>query len=396
MQPLIQPLKIEIQGDYWDSHIYKGRLYLLTMEGTIKVINWDELVGSYIEKYHIPSEFSYAFSDSTSLYKNENPISRITFRNQFDAYPRNIQISERVLNKHLLKENISPFNELPTDSEIYLDKLYTLQDEGLYSLDLMPNDDLTIKSNSMKRLWDCSLLSLRIRSGGRIALSAGSSGLYEFNIFNKAINYGEFNVVDNNRESKIIQLSKSHSLFPSWNHSSIFSSSDVKDSVLIAFKWINKQIGFYGLLEQKDIFANRSKGYLCWGSGDKLYSAADGGLTIVKYIQENIGGKSAFKELKFMPFQQWKGEIINAGVTSFGTIVECENALVILQSNNEVTNIKGPITKWRVFPRAVRYDNHLHVVKDDKLEIYSFNHDYYTKQANKHHGYLRQHNNYED
>lgn len=396
MQPIKHPLKVAVFGDYWDSHIYKGLLYLFTMNGTIRVINWDSLIYNYLKKNHVSHTFSFAFIDSTSLYKNENSIHRKIFINEYNSFPKEIEIDEAELIPHQIEEIELPFNELPTDSEVYLDKIYTLQDDGLYSLDLRNKINDTITPNSKKRLWDCSLLSLKIRKGGRIALSAGSSGLYEFNIFNKPINYGDFNVVENNRESKVVQLSKTHSLFPSWNHSSIFSSSDIKQSVLIAFKWNNKKMGYFGILEQKEIFKTRSDGYLCWGSGDKLYSAENGGITVVKFRQENIGERSAFQELNYIPLQQWKGDIINAGVTSFGTIVECENALVILQSNNEFLTINGPITKWRVFPRSVRYDNHLHVIKEDKLEIYSFNHDYYIRQSNKYHGYLRQHNNYEE
>jgi len=31
----------------------------------------------------------------------------------------------------------------------------------------------------------------------------------------------------------------------------------------------------------------------------------------------------------------------------------------------------------------MNYENHLHVILDDKIEIYSFNHDYFLNQENK-------------
>ena len=74
---------------------------------------------------------------------------------------------------------------------------------------------------------------------------------------------------------------------------------------------------------------------------------------------------------------------ICAGVGLFGNVIEYENGLLIMQSNNEFFDIKGPITRWRMFPRSVRYENQLHVVLDEKLEIYSFNSDYFIDQEEK-------------
>ena len=45
--------------------------------------------------------------------------------------------------------------------------------------------------------------------------------------------------------------------------------------------------------------------------------------------------------------------------------------------------IPGPITRWRVYPRSMNYENHLHVILDDRIEIYSFNHDYFLSQQEK-------------
>ncbi|HRX96433.1 MAG TPA: hypothetical protein P5514_05765, partial [Bacteroidales bacterium] len=67
----------------------------------------------------------------------------------------------------------------------------------------------------------------------------------------------------------------------------------------------------------------------------------------------------------------------------FGNIIECENALVIAQSDGNTFTIPGPITRWRVYPRSLNYENHLHVILDDRIEIYSFHHDYFLSQTDK-------------
>jgi hypothetical protein len=45
--------------------------------------------------------------------------------------------------------------------------------------------------------------------------------------------------------------------------------------------------------------------------------------------------------------------------------------------------IPGEPVNWRVFPRSKHYANHLHVVYDDRLEVWSFNHDYFLDQKKK-------------
>ena len=46
----MQPLKISILGDYFDCQIYRGRLYLWTFDGDLKVYDSNSLVKSLIRK----------------------------------------------------------------------------------------------------------------------------------------------------------------------------------------------------------------------------------------------------------------------------------------------------------------------------------------------------------
>jgi hypothetical protein len=40
----MQPLKIIVEGDFWDCQIYQGRLYLWHTDGSFGVYNWDSLI----------------------------------------------------------------------------------------------------------------------------------------------------------------------------------------------------------------------------------------------------------------------------------------------------------------------------------------------------------------
>lgn len=56
-------------------------------------------------------------------------------------------------------------------------------------------------------------------------------------------------------------------------------------------------------------------------------------------------------------------------------------------SDGTYYNIPGEVTRVRIFPRSLNYENHLHVIHNNTLEIYSFNNDYFVDQKAKDFGF---------
>ena len=67
----------------------------------------------------------------------------------------------------------------------------------------------------------------------------------------------------------------------------------------------------------------------------------------------------------------------------FGTVVELDSGLIVICSDETIVDVCGEPVSWRVFPRSRHYENHLHVIHDDHLEVLSFNHDYLVDQQTK-------------
>lgn len=66
----MQPAKISIKGDFIDSQIYRGRLYLWTMEGTLCTYDWNRLVDSLINDDKESLAYTFTFRDGHYLYKH--------------------------------------------------------------------------------------------------------------------------------------------------------------------------------------------------------------------------------------------------------------------------------------------------------------------------------------
>jgi hypothetical protein len=82
----------------------------------------------------------------------------------------------------------------------------------------------------------------------------------------------------------------------------------------------------------------------------------------------------------------WKGQVVSGAVALFGTVIECENALVVVPSEGITMTFPGEVVNWRIFSRSIQYENQLHLIYDDRLEILSFNQDYFVDQNQKRSG----------
>src|SRR5579859_118471 len=67
----MQPLKISIEGSYWDSQIYAGRLYLFTDKGSIRTFNWDRIISDWKIEPNLRLALECAFRRSDYLYSRE-------------------------------------------------------------------------------------------------------------------------------------------------------------------------------------------------------------------------------------------------------------------------------------------------------------------------------------
>lgn len=395
----MQPIKITLKGDYYDCQIYRGRLYLWTFDGDLKVYNWNELVQSFIKKETDNIAMTFCFLDGNYLYKSslielfkDKDFKDLLLKKFNQIEKPTFELSLIELEKYIFGQQETPTGILPTDTEIYSNKLYFINENGLFSgsVHRARSQKYPVSSRPSK-LWDCNLLSLKANKYPQLALSGGDQGLFELNMASSLPS----NLERMEKRSPIFQVSKNHSSFSNYSFLNIYNTSLVENSFLATFKWNitkdndnkEKPIRDYDSdINDKTIFEVKNKEhFVSWGIEDKLYKATDGGFEIIKinnYANLNKGEKQ-FNRLKTVNLHAWKGKVINGGTAYFGNIVECENALVIIQSDSQIVTIPGPITKWRIYPRSMNYENHLHVILDDRIEIYSFNHDYFLNQENK-------------
>ncbi|HXC34246.1 MAG TPA: hypothetical protein VNV43_00110 [Candidatus Acidoferrales bacterium] len=396
----IAPLKLILEGQFWDSHIYRGKLYLFTLDGCLHTVDWDRLVSEFIVPDDLALPMQCAFSRNDSLYETQrdpvqqDPQVREIIQNKFVQLGKHHQTPRLAdWRRYLISTQDSPYPFPHIDATLYSNGFFFVSENGVHVISTKQLEAKGKKKWKAAKLWDCPVISLDASYGG-LAMAAGPEGLFEFELTDW--------VHGDTRQAK--QIDKGVCTDCSWAYYSIVGSSHKQGGVFAEFVKDESQDGrmtrqdfeptnlgrswrdapkmqhrFEKVIGPRELF--NQDGY-CWGGKDKICQAGDGEMTIARYTPW-LNGTDRFRVLRRVTYDPGKGNPVAAAVAPFGSIIELDKSIVIVRSDDEILNIPGVSVNWRVFNRSKQYENQLHVIYERRLEVYSFNHDYFVDQKEK-------------
>jgi hypothetical protein len=408
----MKPITIVIKGSFWDSQIYASELMLLGDEGSIARINWSDAIDEFAGQHRdLQTAMRVAFSDSDWLYNPQtkrlldDPKIGIEVKSQLADLAKlpSREIKQSDWQKFWTTED-SPFSNLPSDTDIYKNKIYAASDEGLFSVPRTGSKLL----NKIEKHHDASYLQVRASDGYKaVAAAAGGDGLFEFSIG------GEEG--DLERGAKLlsqrpcIACDWAFQSVVAWGAGSAYFANFTAEKDRRSSK-VSRAAG--DVFEFENLFTNlrsitpalssaTGDTNFAWGSREKLYRAAHGAIEVSDYFGNRWVKKPAIKmaaeALQSRPFT-WRGtiptqiepkNIIATGTAPFGAVIEEDNQLTVIRSDGVVHTFPGELVHWRVFPRSTHYSNQLHLIYEDRLEIVSFVHDYFQDQTEKLAGFAK-------
>lgn len=403
----MQPLKLSIPGRFWDSQVYAGRLYLFHIDGSIRIFNWDRLMEEFGIGDDLKLAMHCAFAGSDFFYGTamgrvfQDRQVREVIRAKFDRLAEmELHLTEKQLQGAMIAHRPTDLPFPHTDSRIYGYTLYVSSQRGVWEAACHKSLKYGLAARAERR-WDNGVLDLAIY-GNALALAAGAEGLWETRI-------GETRWLYDNDDSQdqweFTPVAKRDCSKCDWAFNSVFGSSHLGNGFLAHFdvkevkdlpnvgemdaeQYEHKFFGrgerpfrkLQSVRDANEIF--QGQGYT-WAFYDKLYQAERGVIRICRYRPWADEDEEIITQLGEVRLADWKGQVVSAGVAVFGTIIECENAVVVLGSDGENQTIPGEPVRWRAFPRSRNYENHLHLIYEDRLQIWSFNHDYFVDQKEK-------------
>lgn len=393
----MQPLKITLYGNYYDCQIYRGRLYLWTFDGDLCIYDWNQLVDTIIKEGCDPLPMRYGFQDGRYLYRpsiqqifEDAEFKALLAQKYMKASKENYVASEPDVACCLIGKQDTLSGHLPIETEIYNSNLYYSTDEGFYRTTAhKPLSSKYKVSTKPIKIWDGKIVSMVANDYPQMALSAGSDGLFEYSLSNAVLELSLKKV-----EPRLYKVSDKFSLYSNYIHESIFSSAKPGGAYISLFKFEKYKSEYY---EREKLFRNYDRemgekeldGYeesnketLCWGVQDKIYIATPQKVKVIKYGRwsEETSDRMQLIDTKS---NKHSALMIKGGAAIFGSIIEYEDGLLVMRSDGKKTWIPGEVTRWRVYPRSLNYLNHLHVILEDRIEFYSFNHDYFVDQSHK-------------
>lgn len=426
----MQALTVIIPGEFYDSQIYDGRLYLWKIDGSLLTVNWDVLVGKIggvPEDLNTALEFALQHGDD--LYGNplmqDTDVSNLV-RAKFERLAEfELVVRKQDLANYIISHQDSPLPFPHADSLIHYKTIYTGGQSGVSTskLNVVKGSRYSVETAATK-LFDMPVLSLSA-SNLTLAIAGGYEGLFDYSIIPDSTS----KVSHDPR-----QLSKEHCNFVRWLYPSIFGSSysnqgyfadfkrsrrdksettQLKEAIqlvlpdtlekvssiekgerqqaaiqykrefqqLISSDEIFPRNGLFSTVEQEDNQSNiHSDVTFAWGVQDKICLASKNSIRLARYTAKMNHQK--FKDLGSVDVNLGN-EIVSADSSFFGVVIEKENGLLVITSSLENYFLEGEPVNWRVFPKSRNYTNQLHVIYDNALHIHCFTHDYFVDQTTK-------------
>lgn len=382
----MSPLKLIVPGRYWDSQIYRGKLHLFGMDGDILTLDWDRLIDKLQVREDLKLAVQSAFQRSDFLYGvaatgifHDSEI-RESMRRRFRSLSEApLEVGKQETDDTMLgwQENRFPFPH--ADSEIYNRRLYVSSRNGVFVASCGRSTKHPV-STRIEPLSEMPVSAVRA-SYRSLALAAGEEGLWQYSL-------------DDFRDGpRAERVTSQHCNECQWAFHSIYGSSSEGAGVLASYrkhKGPSQRSGreewhrtLDRVIPDTEIFAvfEEPHGDYSWATQDKICQAANGSIQVAKY--EPWNEEAPLRRLGVLPLDGRGEAVVSAKVALFGTVVELDSGLVVICSNGTTIEIRGEPVSWRVFPRSLHYENHLHVIHDDWLEVLSFNHDYLVDQQTK-------------
>lgn len=375
-------LKVIVPGDFWDSQVYEGRLYLFHRDGMIMTVDWDKLIADWSVDESLKLALECGFARSDYLYGSkwdllflDPEVKRLVIRKFSRLAKKSLHVRSSQLAAATLFVQDNPFPFPHADSTVYHRTMFVASQAGVFGSECIRRKKKTGIQRNPTRRWDAPVVKLSANYNS-LALAALDEGLYELS------------VGDYSSNGDPVRLAQRHCSACSWAYYSIYGSSHLDGGFLAQFRmvkgaddppWGHREPST--VASEQDIFDARG---LSWGTHDKLCLATGGLIHVVRYQPwRGEDDATVFTPIGDITLPQGSEDIVSGAMGLFGTVLEVGDKLLILRSDNQIDSIEGDFVTWRIFPRSKHYENQLHVIYDDRLEIHSFNHDYFLEQKQK-------------
>ncbi|MEH6577394.1 MAG: hypothetical protein V7731_10015 [Amphritea sp.] len=349
-------VKILIEGDYINSFVYSGVLFLINSDLILKAYSWDRI-------------FDYSISEIKLFHKNRlKDYSKGNVLTIPEELKKTYSISiEKLSELELCSKELLVW---PSDINIYKNRFYVASEYGVDALDFDWSNGAISKFSTANRIFDQMSFKLATNSYYRLAIAAGKSGVISVIPDKKYV-----------KRSNVNQIIDEACADCQWQNNSLIANTD-NGQYMASFLGIPKKIDFYGIDSEywakvKEIkksppkintssTIHGNKIVSSWFAGNKIFKVTEN----KKLYLHELNKPQEYEEVE-LGAELSTLQYFRAQSSPFGTIMEIGDNLKFF-TGSEYKTIDDEVVNWRLFPKSTNYLNHLHVIKDDFLSVSLF------------------------
>lgn len=386
-------VQIRLLIDAWDCFLYSGLLFIINTNNVLRVYDWPKVILK-ITNYENELALKCAMLRSDFVYNDMwvNEFNSLTFFERLRtsvkiASSGEFQLTEAEINHALIMECQNPVDDLSTAFSVYKNAMYLSHDGGVHELRFHGFKD-ELELHTAEKIWDGHVVSLVGGANSALAFGAGSDGTHRYRTIDNKMPFKD--------AGKVSLLSPHHTTAVDWTGVGLFRSSVLSPGELLTAAPPApriKQIGATTRSIERQLtamsFEFEQVDY-SWGVRNRIFTLVDGTLKVYSYQYQHLLDEAALKQdlkpasvlklEKNIRLDHWKGGVVSAGASSFGVIIECKNALVVLGASGESTKtIIESVARWRVYNRSKFYQNQLHIINEADILLMGFTDDFFVK-----------------
>ncbi|WP_312834056.1 hypothetical protein [Comamonas sp.] len=339
-------INVKISGDYINSFIYSGLLFLVKSGGEIILFDWKRLVRKKVNNIE---HFEFINNCSKRIAEDfEDIVFHLDEKEILDC----------VLDK-------SSLDFWPSDFIIYSNILYFSGQNGVEAIGLDFDAKKFIEDNR-KFIYSSRAYKLASAKNRGVAISAGINGVVLKSI-DKYLN-----------DITAPKFLEKNSVDIEWGASTLVVNSEFTSSVdffekmpiVNTRKMTKKQKDDFNALKISRSSETEMPGY-SWSIGDRLFNINESNVKRSVISKEEGDEEFNIKKIDIKTEKYSFENFDSARSGSFGCVVDLYDKIVLMNDIG-IKELGRNLTKWKVFPRAKNYVNHLHMIENDCLNIKIF------------------------
>lgn len=388
----MKTIKFSIKVKANDSYIYGGHLFLILQDGSIAYTELSKVIRKLVDNYP-------AFENliRLSFQRNDYLSNRQGLMILGVGELKNVltKLWDRATNEIVFDvdfdiddfEVIAKVPSMPVlDMRMYAMRMYLGCKEGLYEINLNPQDNYHIKPSKPELCFDTKVTHLNAKSG-EVIISANSEGLFHGSFLNSK---NKLKVVDKPVAKKSIRTGwSSYDVINYEEHNSFeyfvnettniddklrYSKFDEQSERRRITEFGKSKFGMAQLMEHSNLKVE-DVSYCFNSSTSGFFFTKDGqfiNININKENKQDLYFTSRNHKLPNLenPKKQFTRPI-SSSIVPKGCVIEYFDKVVLYHNGKAKIIETNPSINVRTYPSSIRYKNLITITKDEEVSIHS-------------------------